>query len=728
MRKLGNILLAILLCVCALFPVACLSEGGNSSEQPTKTYLVMLAESSRYTADGHLQTVEEGGSATFTMIFENGYTFGSVNYDDYAVDVSAPDQTGKRTVTLAVHAVTRDKRLEIAAAEAKPYYSVTVKTSAAFTCENAQMGVEAGGNAVFTLSFDGEYTAKSADYKGEYQFSGVNEPAEKGRREVVLIVKNVQKDELITVEHTEFISPVEDDEVVVQPVEGHAVVRYALNGGSFLDGSGGKDFTVNYSLLTRPRPNASNGTDVIGRTGYTLVCWNTKADGSGTRVGLGSRAPVRRNEAISLYAQWAEWTDTSSFTYSLVDLSCLDDVFDGRLTLAQAVEQKGEAPCAVITAYTGGDRAKLVLPEYIDGYPVGGVYTGAVRELPSLQTVIVAPRTQYIYDRAFTGCNGLTELVLHDGMGGLTDTSFGEEGVVERLYINTVRPLTHKGIEGGYFAHKMEMLIAAEEPTRSKLVVWGTCATMYAIQSDYIEEHFPGRWDVVNMGVVGEIGSLYQVDLIKQYLKSGDAFIQLLDIGIPYAFFADVAFDIKVFQSVEDNYDLIASLDMRDYGRVLSSFSSYVQVKESLTNLDGTFPIDYVLDYLTEDGDAQGIWLGGYDNTEEGPYAILTRAQVEAYNVFETLEAEYAELDSMGIRVFTDISPFNSDGVDTALVDDMQRMIEEAFASITTSKLIGHTYDAMFDKKYIFDANYHLSVEGAELYTKRMFDNLYANW
>ncbi len=730
MKKIGNILLSILLCFTTLLSVACVESGDGSSGTEPRTYTVMLAESGAYTADAYIKDVAEGASAVFTLRFENGYTFGQVNYDDYAVDVSAPDAEGRRIVTLTVNAVSRDKRLELTVAEAKPYYSVSVNASEYFTCENAQLGVEAGGDAVFTLSFDGGYTAKNTDYKGEYQLSGVNEPENAdGGRTVVLTLRNVQRDEVVTVGHTEYIPPAEDDDVVVQPVEGYAVVRYALNGGRLIDGSEGSDFTVNYALPTRPRPNASNGNDVIEREGYTLVCWNTKANGTGTRVGLGSRAPVQRNEAISLYAQWAKWTDASAFEYALVEQPDLKEIFEERVSLTQATERfENGAPYAVITSYTGGELEELVIPEYLDGYPVGGVYTGAVKNVSALERVIVAPKTKYIYDRAFEGCNGLKELVLHDGMGGLTDTSFGEEGLIQTLYINTVQPLTHKGIEGGYFAHKMEMLIAPAEPQRSKMVVWGTCATMYAVQSDYLEEYFPGGRDVVNMGVVGEIGSLYQVDLIKQYLKTGDVFIQLLDIGIEYAFFADVAFDIKVYQSLEDNYDLIASLDMRDYGRVLSSFSSFVQVKESLTERDGTFPIDYVLDYLTENGDAQGEWLGGYDNTEEGPYNILSRAEVEAYNAFATLEAVYAELDAMGIRVFTDVSPFNGDGVDVELVDDMQRMLEEAFASITTSKLIGSAYDAMFDKEYIFDANYHLSVEGAEVYTMRMFNNLYANW
>ncbi len=753
----------ILLCLCLFFSSACVGSGNSSdsnAESSAKTCTVMLSESPYYTATEYIQRVEEGESASFMLTFQNGYTFEGVSYADYVVETSEPDHMGQRQVALTLNAVKRDIRVEVTASVVLLYYTVRIKASDVFTCENAELSVEAGQDATFALSFDGDYTAIETDYHGDYYFSGVNEPEnEFGKREIALTLKNIQRNEEITVRHGEYVDPTPPvdeppplppdegeeggddgsylappiegvDNVVATPVAGRAVIRYVLNGGAFINGGGGRDLTMTYALASRPRPNTEIGSDIIRREGHTLVCWNTRADGKGTRVSLGSRAPVTRDRAITLYAQWAPWTDAKNFEYVLIHRDNLERLFMEEVTLSEVTQSGGgRESCAVLTAYLGGSLSALVVPEYIDGYPVGGVYTGAIRNQGELKTVVIPTQTEYVYDRAFVECNGLVNAVVHDGMSGLTDHSFGEYKPLKKLYVNTVEPLTCKGIDGGYFAHKMEMLIAPEDPNQGKIVVWGTCATMYAVQSAYIEEYFPGKRDVVNMGVVGEIVSLYQIEMMLPYLNAGDAFVQLLDIGIPYAFFADNTFDIKVFQSIEDNYDLLTSLNMRSYSGVLSAFSSHVRVKHDLVERGGTFDNDYVLGYLTEDGDAIGDWPGGYDNTvDDEPYNILTERELIELDAFTKLNAVYERLQGAGLSVYVDISPFNSDGVDMALVEDMDRILSAQFARISAAKLIGTAYDAAFDKAYIYDANYHLSAEGSVIYTERLCSNLRSNW
>ncbi len=822
----------IILCFLLCFVVACKPSGSDSSsDDAVKTYTVMLSESRYYTTEEYIKDVEAGGNVSFRLLFENGYTFGNINCEDYAVEVSLPDENGRRTVELIVYSVQQNKRLEVSVTEAEKVYSVTLRQSDVFRCENAQISVEAGQDAVFTLLFDGAYIPTDIDYHGNYSLLGANDPVgADGKRAVTLTLQNIQKDEVITVNHGIYVPPVSmqytvqvvteevftcenaeisvekgqnavfslsfdsaymptatdydgeyefagihdpiaegarravtltlknvrkneritvaydaytsldpddtppddafiapavdsDDNVTLTPVSGRAVIRYSLNGGELISDPTRKEYTMTYTLPTRPRPNASIGVDMIQREGYTLVCWNTKPDGSGTRVGLGSRAPVLHSEAISLYAQWAKWTDVNAFTYTLVDYADIVKIFENELTLAEAAAQStDETPYALITEYTGANLAAMVVPEYIAGYPVGGIYTGAVENQTYLKTVVVAPKTEYVFDKAFTGCPKLTDVVLHDAMSGLTDHSFGEQEPVEKLHINMLLPLTVKNIDGGYFAHKMEMLIVDDTPAKNELVIWGTCATIYAVQSDYLEENLKGDWNVVNMGTVGEIGSLYQIDLIKQYLEFGDVFVHLLDIGLSYAFFADISFDLKAFQSVEDNYDLLESLNMRDYSRVLGSFSAYVQTKKKLLEKNVKFDIDYVLDYFSEDGDCINERGGNFDNMGK-TYSILSREEMIELNVVETLPSVYDDLIDLGIDVYTDISPFNVEGVEESLMSDMQWMLEALFSN-TAATLIGTVEDAAFDNDYIFDDNYHLSSIGARIYTERMCNNL----
>ena len=108
--------------------------------------------------------------------------------------------------------------------------------------------------------------------------------------------------------------------------------------------TGEECFTRHYSLAHHIRPNTENGADIT-RDGYTLIGWNTEADGSGEHIGLGSRVSVPDSGEMTLYAEWVKWSDPADFAY----------------------EAGGES--VIVTGYTGADPV-LCVPAYIEGKPV----------------------------------------------------------------------------------------------------------------------------------------------------------------------------------------------------------------------------------------------------------------------------------------------------------------------------------------------------------------------
>lgn len=131
------------------------------------------------------------------------------------------------------------------------------------------------------------------------------------------------------------------------PAETIYTVTYYANGGS---GTVPSDYTAKVadSPLTLPTAPQSG----LTRSGYTLVSWNTKADGSGTSYALGGSIPASTNADIELYAIWRKnyvaptitnvqifrttssgTTQTDDGTYVYIKFNYTNGVVDGTSTL-----------------------------------------------------------------------------------------------------------------------------------------------------------------------------------------------------------------------------------------------------------------------------------------------------------------------------------------------------------------------------------------------------------
>lgn len=84
----------------------------------------------------------------------------------------------------------------------------------------------------------------------------------------------------------------------IDPVTAYTITYYA-NGGS---GTVPSTYTTKVHDVALTLPNASNST--LTRDGYTLISWNTAADGSGTSYSLGGTFTV--NADTTLYAIWRQ--------------------------------------------------------------------------------------------------------------------------------------------------------------------------------------------------------------------------------------------------------------------------------------------------------------------------------------------------------------------------------------------------------------------------------------
>lgn len=714
MRKFFKIILSVTLAAVVALFAGCSRQGVGTEKGGTCR--VVLAESRHYSSAEYVKDIKRGGDVEFTVNLERGYLIKGADYVDCEIKNSTCDSEGRVTSLLILHNV---KYPVYVSAELVEAHVLAVNQSEKFRCEERVKAVENGGSATFELFFKEDYTFKSADGDGgklNYNVTGVDGDAdENGERRVKFTVENVASSANITV----LAKPADGS---LGPIENAAVVGYFLNGGEYLNGDSGSYYTRSYALEHYPRPNVSVGTDVIEREGHTLVGWNTFADGSGKHIGLGSRASVAKNQILSLYAEWEKWSMSSLFEYVLINSDDVRELYmekkdkEGKLSQLVAVADRDKQLSAVITGCRGGLK-KIVIPAEIDCFPVEVIASGAFADDKALQTVIFPVSTYYIMQRAFVNCHNLIEIYLYDSLNYVDYNAFGTYSNIKTMHINAKLPPVYGTNESAQLANKLEYLMLNED--EKKTVIFGSCSAWYGIHAKTFGKE-TGRL-TFNMGVEGDTCVLFQLDLIKKHMRRGDSLIYVCDIGSPFLMLYDLSFDQRTYRLVEFNYDLLASVDLTRYDKVIPSLNDYLVTKRNALELGkgGTYE-DY-LDYMSEYGDMEKERVKiDYDLR----YTAATALEMRQWEIFDKMKSAFGAFTETGIDIYCAFGTIDEAVITREHVEEVNELFYSEFAAKNVpATLVAELSCSVLPSKYFCDYPYRLNTEGSRYYTQLFVEN-----
>lgn len=521
--------------------------------------------------------------------------------------------------------------------------------------------VEPGEGASFRLIAEEDRLITDVDYSGDYALFEQNGTT-------ILVVAGVRYPTRITLE-TEQIDP-----------SGRYVrtVTYRPNGGE------GEPFDRTDSIRVHTRPNTARGG--FSRAGYTLTGWNTRADGSGTAVGLGSRVTVPE-EGLTLYAQWMPWTDPGAF-------SCRD-AGDG----------------VTVTGYRGeGDV--LVVPGELKGKPVTAIASGAFRACGA-QRVILPPGLAAVEEGAFENC-ALRELTLFDDIRDIGDGAFAGCEALQTLHINAATaPYGYSYRRESLLADKVDMLIDSRD--EKKLVFYGGCSVWYNLIGSEAVRMFGSKYRIINMGINGSMNSLVQMEIIGNYLGEGDIFLHTPELSSAHQLLTYTDMydgDEKLWCGLEYNYDLFALVDIRGMRGVFDSLAGYLSRKKP----GGSY------------GDMYRDVAGGSFMDYTGSISALrTQSQGELYDeVFlnpeslagglPVLEEQYGRYIRRGARVYVSYACVDIDGVpedQRGNVELLDGLFRQTIGAMDGPVLISTLSDYLFHSWDCFDTHYHLLTQAA---------------
>lgn len=536
---------------------------------------------------------------------------------------------------------------------------VSLVAGEGYTVENNGQWITPGEDAEFILDMANGCSLSSVDYGGQY-----DRRLEDGK--LILTLKDVQYPARIQVRTT----------------TRYCTITYEPNGGW------GEAIMKPYSLSIHARPNTENGRNMFGRYGYTLVSWNTKPDGSGTRVGLGSR--VTTGPTLTLYAQWMPWSPVEDFEYRL-------DQF-GRLT---------------IEAYLGSDET-VVVPEEIDGHEVTDIAAGAFRD-SALRHVILPSTIDRVAPSSFAGSTVET-VTLFDNIQVISDDAFEDCGNLRTLYINAYEaPHGYKFRKESVYPDKVDKLILSQG--QQKLIFYSGCSAWYNLNGSTANKAFDREYVVINMGLNGTVNSAVQMQIMAPYLEDGDVLVHTLELSSQYQLLNSVQMgknDDKLWCGLEYNYDLFSLVDLRTVHGAFDSLVSYLEQKGVQSSYLEYYTDDNGNEYIDEYGCVP--FYRGSQTEALADEVVLDPACITEEGMTR-LERYYDWYQSKGVTVYMSYACVNMDEVpeeqrgNVALMDGLVR---DAMAAMGDVALISDLSDYIYERSDFYDTNYHLLSKQAD--------------
>ena len=446
-------------------------------------------------------------------------------------------------------------------------------------------------------------------------------------------------------------------------------LTYHVNGGELKNGFDGKD---TFSAVFYLNPIALQDNGSFARDGYTLIGYNTKADGTGEYVTLGGRVNAYGKGELDLYCVWAENSPEGDFT----------------------VAENGTG--VAITKYNGTAET-VTIPETIGGKTVNKISTGAFLNNTTVKKIIVTKNVGTIEKNAFDSCSALESIVLWDTAytsSSISNSCMKNCGAFQSVYINTVYTLTNDWFACG--TSKFDRLMWAKD--KKKIIIVGGSGSLYGYDCAVIDAALYGEYEIVNLGENANVTSLMYFDIIEEFITEGDIVLWCPEPGswtlgsddcnrrfwdfrkADYSFmqYLNLSYYKNFFSSFGNNCSTLAGSKFKDFDTLSSSVSKYGDVLSDRASK-----------------------LNHYDYNFN--YNLSQKA---------ALTELFSNITAKGGQIFFSFAAME----DTDSIDDYDiSLYEDMILELPGVISISDYENCLYDYTYFWDSAWHLTDEGATL-------------
>ncbi len=474
-------------------------------------------------------------------------------------------------------------------------------------------------------------------------------------------------------------------------------IVYHANGGTVAaTGEDTYTFTDDFKSMF-PCQQTLESNDTFIRDGYVAVGYSTEPvsyeeystvnDIPGFS-NMGGVCEVGDSGRLDLYVVWAKASPESDFIFNN----------------------------GTITGYRGSDRI-VVIPDKINGMNVTRIASNVFTS--DMITKVVIPKTVLTIDtQAFNRCTNLGEVVFFDSLESVTDSSFSTCSKLSTIVLNASRLPKYSGTAEGSFCIKYELVRTLRDS--KKIVVVSGSSTLNGLDSDVMEENFPG-YSVINYGTNAANQSVFFLDVISNYVTEGDLIIHAPEFTASGPMGNNVIAP-KMFRGNEQCYDIFREVDMTNYTGFFDSYNKFINgdpSDSSLTpakNLSGK-PYQLESTGMNKYGDLM--------NSRPGP----TRPSFGAANVnfnynilgYANLNRVNRQITAKGGALLMSFGTFDKSRMNPSKATQAEY---DRFTQDCANKLdypvISNVGTYIMEHEYFYDSEWHCSDEGAAIRTSNL--------
>ena len=434
--------------------------------------------------------------------------------------------------------------------------------------------------------------------------------------------------------------------------------------------------------------------DTFTREGYQLIEYNTKPDGSGEGIGLGSKALYTKEKTVRLYCIWAKESDPKFFKTAKVS--------------------NGVA----IINYTA-DEETVVIPETIDGARVVQINTGAFKS-KSFKTIVIPKTVTKVESKAFGCTEKFERLYMFDSLLSIPNDAFTNYKGFTTFCLNAALAPRHTATTSGAMERKYERLIYIKQTSKKPMlcVVAGS-STWYGVDTELLNDLMGGGYERLNYGTNAGTSILLYLEIIANHVTAGDVVIHAPE----YSAQSHGGGNITASQWVhlEYNYSMLREVDMRHYANYFSGYTEYNGKRVNSVAQDY-----YAVNFkdIDEYGDhaslPKTLQKDTYHNGSNFSFVNQVTGDRKIY-----LNAAYQKMLDAGAKVYYSCAPANLNAVPAQYRDRavQDRYMAEVAANIIIP-VISHVKDYIYEPKYLYNSDYHLGAVGREMRTRQLYADL----
>ena len=415
------------------------------------------------------------------------------------------------------------------------------------------------------------------------------------------------------------------------------------------------------------------------------------SSGADIRVAGDLKNDVKGSETLTLYAQWAQWSEAERFLFREEDGGAVIIRYlgaEGSFTNESAPGPEGQETAAgeeaILNVHSSGESISqetvipsgestpqnVVIPAILEGLPVKKIAAGAFYGA-NIKSLVLPPDIEEVEPEAFCNCT-IEEIFFFDRILNFPDSVFTDTKI-PRVHINAAQPPRFAGAGPlSNYADKVDLLVQNEN--RKKIVLFGGSGTFYSVLAERMEESLRGQFGeeyiVLNLGINGWFPALPQLDVLRTYMHEGDVLLHIPEMSSAQQLFADTCFaipwdtdaeaqfDDRFLRSLELNYRLVSLMNLQECPGFFDSFSRFNQDRQ---NREATDYSDYS-HFINTHGDYQGNKLPYEENVSITQEADI-RPELLTEETLTRMNTIYRTFMERGVRVAVAYAAVNEDAL-----------------------------------------------------------------